>query len=78
MTSAPENSPAEVSAEVCPTCKIRRLNYQAIGLAVFMSSVFSCGLLTFIAIPIGVVLQLLAFRKCASCRQKKKEANLQR
>ncbi|MFO1065625.1 MAG: hypothetical protein U0892_17305 [Pirellulales bacterium] len=64
---ASEASPEEVIAE-CPNCKLRRDNYQALGLAIFFVSLFSCGTLTFIALPTGVALTFIGSRKCKECR----------
>lgn len=57
---------------LCEVCRLHREKFQSIALAVYFSSLFSCGLLWPIAIPTGVILQLISFRKCHSCRGQKK------
>lgn len=75
MTSATENSRLDQQANECPTCKQRRETYVVIGLTIFMVSLCSCGTLTFFAIPVGVLLQCFALRKCKACREKIKALN---
>jgi hypothetical protein len=72
MTLDTDNPQPEASVEECPTCKLRRDKWQAIGLSVFMVSLFSCGTLTFIAVPTGAVIQVWSLRSCKTCRQKKR------
>jgi hypothetical protein len=69
-----ENARPVAQPELCPTCRLRRDNLQAAGVTIFMLSLCSFGTLTFIAIPIGVILQILAFRKCVTCRKALKKA----
>ncbi len=58
----------EIPSDECPQCKNRREKYQAIGLAVFFVSLFSCGTLWIVAIPTGLVLLVISMMKCKGCR----------
>lgn len=57
----------------CQECYRRLERYRAIGLSVFMISVFSFGTLTFIALPIGMFIQMMTLRKCKICRRNRRE-----
>ncbi|MFO0943080.1 MAG: cation:proton antiporter [Pirellulales bacterium] len=56
----------------CQACKQHREKFQAIGLGVFVVSLFSCGTLWIVAIPIGLILLMISMVKCQDCRGQKR------
>ncbi len=72
---AADESDAEQTPSIdgCQECYLRLERYRAIGLSVFMISVFSFGTLTFIALPIGMFIQMMTLRKCKICRRNRRE-----
>lgn len=64
----------EIPSDECPQCKNGREKYQAIGLGVFFVSLFSCGTLWIVAIPIGLVLLGISMMKCKECRLAKRQS----
>ncbi|MFZ4083087.1 MAG: hypothetical protein ACOYKN_17800 [Pirellula sp.] len=65
---------ADPKQERCQSCEIRREKLQAIGVAIFFPSLFTCGLMLPFSVIAAIVVQSLAYMKCKSCRQRAKQA----